>query len=546
MKKLLLLLLIGFITMPMQARDGDQVTLQAGTANVVWTLSSAYFDTDFSVAKVEGVVWNQWLQSKGDDFVRDWPSDKQKVDNYFMERFNKKTKKKSGLNLQNTNPNDAYRFVIHFDDIDMGSIGGGVVASVFLGGFGRKSGGVNLKSGYVDIYEAATGKVVCRLSFKDVRGDSGMSMSAQLLLVFEDLHDELIGFAERFSSKQLPETTVAAVSTAVPVQQNAATVIPVAQPVSTITPIQHIQVQTPQQPLAQQVTVKLKTGATITGVMKSFDPMTKIVLEIAGKETTILMSKVSNVEMAQNQPTVATPHSVANPQPATMAPVSAPVPIAASNNISLGNRKILVTESSNQPQHISINIGQTPIEMILVYGGRMNMGYDGDGSLRMNSEPVHEVVVTSFYISKHPLPASVITQIVGTKNVDGNGNQPAQVRSFEDAEKAVSTLASQTGLRLRIPTEAEWEYAACSEQQHQIFSIAGGRDIAYEWCSDFLDDYPESGLVVTDPTGPSRGEEHVVRSYNGKRGKFDRSNKIDEDDAYLGLVRLVIKASDIK
>lgn len=66
------------------------------------------------------------------------------------------------------------------------------------------------------------------------------------------------------------------------------------------------------------------------------------------------------------------------------------------------------------------------------------------------------------------------------------------------------------------------------------------------WCSDFLDWYSESGVVLTDPTGPTRGDQHVIRAFNGKQGKYDRSNKIDEDDAYLGLVRLVIKAKDIK
>ena len=82
MKRFLLLTVVTLLFAPLHAKDGDQITLQSGTANVIWTLNSAYFETDWSEAKVEGVSWDQWLESKGPDYVRDWPSDKRKIEEY--------------------------------------------------------------------------------------------------------------------------------------------------------------------------------------------------------------------------------------------------------------------------------------------------------------------------------------------------------------------------------------------------------------------------------------------------------------------------------
>lgn len=591
-KKVLAFVVFSFAFLPVQAKDGDQLKLEAGSAKVIWTSASAYLDLDFSEAKVEGKTWDEWLKSKGDDFVRDWPSDKNKVANYFMYRFNKKTKKKGGLRLQVTNPDDTYKLVIHPTDIDMGSIGGGVVAGAFLGAFAKKAGGAVLKDGYIDVVNQADGKVVCRLSFKDVKGDSGISVNAQLILLFEDLYDEIFGFADRFGSEQKPEIQLEAVQQAdeAPAQEEAHAAAPVAatavaatttattKAVAKTTAVRKkTAAKAPVRKASSSVSrgrtataakssvrtsaasssqagnggltsVKLKSGATIKGTLKSFDPLTNIVLVIAGKETVIPMDKVESVEAAQggssastsvvSKPTTTTRHTVAT-SPRRTYTQSQPQP-------ALGNNKLVVTETEDYPEAIDVAVGNTTIPMVLVKGGRMNMGYDGDGSLRMHSEPIHEVVVTSFYISTDPVPASLALQYADAKNIDGVGSEPAEVRDYADVERIISGIDRATGLGFRLPTEAEWEFAACGDMQNSVFGITRKGKVAYEWCSDFLDDFPEQSAVLTDPTGPMTGEQHVIRSFNSDRGKFDRSNKIDEDNAYLGLVRLVIKAKDVK
>lgn len=586
-RKMLAFAVLTFAFLPVQAKDGDQLKLEAGSAKVIWTSASAYLDLDFSDAKVEGKTWDEWLKSKGDDFVRDWPSDKEKVANYFMYRFNKKTKKKGGLRLQVTNPDDTYRLVIHPTDIDMGSIGGGVVASAFLGAFAKKAGGAVLKSGYIDVVNQADGKVVCRLSFKDVKGDSGISVNAQLILLFEDLYDEIFGFADRFGNEQKPEiqleaapqadeapaqevthaaVAAAATSTAktaakttaarkktaasakTPVRKGSSSVSRGRTASTAKSGVRTSAASSSQAGNGGLTSVKLKSGATIKGTLKSFDPLTNIVLVIAGKETVIPMDKVESVEAAQGGSS-ASASAVSKPKTATTTRrtvASSTRRTYTQSQPALGNNKLVVTETENYPEAIDVTVGSTTIPMVLVQGGRMNMGYDGDGSRRMRSEPIHEVVVTSFYISTDPIPASLALQYADAKNIDGVGSAPAEVRDYADVERIISGIDRETGLVLRVPTEAEWEYAACGDMQNSVFGITRSGKVAYEWCSDFLDDFPEQSAVLTDPTGPMTGEQHVIRSFNSERGKFDRSNKIDEDNAYLGLIRLVIKAKDVK
>ena len=133
-----------------------------------------------------------------------------------------------------------------------------------------------------------------------------------------------------------------------------------------------------------------------------------------------------------------------------------------------------------------------PMEMVLVKGGCYQMGDTfGDGA--EDEQPVHEVCIKDFYIGKY-----LVTQMQWTGPMGINPSIestcgmtcPVENVSWNDVQAFIAKLNQRTGKPYRLPTEAEWEYAARSGGQNEKWAgTSNEKELGeYAWF------YPNSGF----------------------------------------------------
>ena len=180
--------------------------------------------------------------------------------------------------------------------------------------------------------------------------------------------------------------------------------------------------------------------------------------------------------------------------------------------------------------------------MIPVQGGTFTMGSDYGASY--NERPAHQVSLSRFSLAETEVTQALWQAVMGTNPsyFTGDLNLPVENVSWDDCQEFIAKLNQMTGKNFRLPTEAEWEFAArggnlskdyyysgsnsssevawcdynASSQTHPVASKLpnelGFYDMsgnACEWVQDWFGDY--SSEAQTNPTGPTTGTSRVVR-----------------------------------
>ena len=185
--------------------------------------------------------------------------------------------------------------------------------------------------------------------------------------------------------------------------------------------------------------------------------------------------------------------------------------------------------------------------MVKVPGGKFTMGGTGEQGDEAYSDenPIHSVTLSDYWIGQAEVTQELWTAVMGSNPSKFSGsNLPVEQVSWDDCQEFITRLNAITGKAFRLPTEAEWEYAArggvsfgkkyagsndiddvawygnnSSNTTHTVgtkqpnelglYDMSGN---VAEWCKDWYDYY--SSASQTDPQGPASGTYRVWRSGN--------------------------------
>ena len=216
------------------------------------------------------------------------------------------------------------------------------------------------------------------------------------------------------------------------------------------------------------------------------------------------------------------------------------------------------------------------MKMVYIEGGTFTMGATSEQDVSEDSDekPTHSVTVSSFYMGQTEVTQAQWKAVMGTTirqqrdkadpsySLSGEGdNYPMYYVSHDEAQAFCRELSRLTGKSYRLPTEAEWEYAARGGNKSQGCKYSGSHSIdrvawydgnsgnkthavatkqanelglydmsgnVWEWCSGWYGSYSSSSQ--TNPKGASSGQYRVSRG--GSWSDYARYCRVSNRDHF--------------
>ena len=238
----------------------------------------------------------------------------------------------------------------------------------------------------------------------------------------------------------------------------------------------------------------------------------------------------------------------------------------------------------SDPQSVVITVNGVSFTMVKVEGGTFQMGdtpeQGAQGIDTTNERPVHSVTLSDFYIGETEVTQALWQAVMGDNPSFNKGTEsypshigddnPVDNLCWRQCDTFVQRLSSLTGRSFRMPTEAEWEFAARGGNKSNGYRYSGSdsiNEVAWyldnsgntthpvkqkkpnelglydmsgnvrEFCSDWYGHtfYSDSAALVNNPQGPAKGSYRVSRggcwlysandSRVSKRGEDSESHK---------------------
>lgn len=156
-------------------------------------------------------------------------------------------------------------------------------------------------------------------------------------------------------------------------------------------------------------------------------------------------------------------------------PASAPKPSSPAAK-SKDMRPVVKQQRRNKQQILDDLLSN----MVLVEGGTFKMGLTSEqGEAEYFEEPAHQVSLSDYYISKYEVTQEEWEAVMESNPSYSKGlRRPVEGVSWEDCQEFIRKLNALTGQSFRLPTEAEWEYAARGGNKSRGAKYAGGSDIS--------------------------------------------------------------------